>query len=196
MAKYGYSVRAIANYFIGKAAEEGIRIQHIQVQKLCYFAHGWHLALSDGKPLIREPVELWKYGPVYPTLYHELRDYGKNPIQQRIFHVGMSPNGIPTLRVASVRTESDGEEEYAEIMKLLDKIWENYGHFTGLQLSSRAHMKGTPWALIADEYPELGEKQTTIPDDMIFEYFWQLGEKNKSDDAKKAKKSRKKAKKS
>ena len=170
MEKYGYSVRAIANYFIGKAAEEGIRIQHIQVQKLCYFAHGWRLALSDGKPLIREPVELWKYG--------------------------MSPDGTPTLRVASVRAESDSEEEYAETMKLLDKIWENYGHFTGLQLSSRAHMKGTPWALIADEYPELGEKQTTIPDDMIFEYFWQLGEKNKVDDAKKTKKSRKKAKKS
>lgn len=42
-------------------------LDKIKLYKLCYFAHGWHLAWT-GKPLFREELQAWVYGPVSPLL--------------------------------------------------------------------------------------------------------------------------------
>ena len=66
-----YDVRAVANFFLDQAQEEGQKLDHMKLQKLAYIAHGWHLAIT-GEPLFHERVEAWPYGPVIPDLYHEL----------------------------------------------------------------------------------------------------------------------------
>jgi uncharacterized phage-associated protein len=58
-----YPAAAIANEFIKVAKRNGVLLTPMKLQKLVYFAHGWYLALL-GKPLINEPVEAWKFGPV------------------------------------------------------------------------------------------------------------------------------------
>ena len=47
----------------------------MKVQKLVYFAHGWHLGITK-KPLINEQVEAWPYGAVIPSLYDYLKQWG------------------------------------------------------------------------------------------------------------------------
>ncbi|SQG64108.1 uncharacterized phage-associated protein [Corynebacterium renale] len=42
-------------------------LDKIKLYKLCYFAHGWHVAWT-GKPLFREELQAWVYGPVSPLL--------------------------------------------------------------------------------------------------------------------------------
>ena len=37
----------------------------MQVLKLVYYCHAWMLGLY-GRPLIRQPIEAWRYGPVVP----------------------------------------------------------------------------------------------------------------------------------
>ena len=48
--------------------------------KLVYIAHGWHLALENGKSLISEAVMAWKYGHVINSLYQKLKRYGSQDI--------------------------------------------------------------------------------------------------------------------
>ena len=47
---------------------------HKQLQKLCYYAQAWHLALLN-RPLFDEEFQAWIHGPVCPTLYAHYVDY-------------------------------------------------------------------------------------------------------------------------
>src|SRR4051812_24192144 len=72
---------AVANYFIGRAMQEGKALTPMQVIKLTYLAHAWHLAISS-TPLIAATVEAWKFGPVIPSLYRSLKKYGSGTITE------------------------------------------------------------------------------------------------------------------
>ena len=51
-----YDARAIANFFLDKAGEDKQSLDQMKIQKLVYYANGWHLALRSS-PLIDEQVE-------------------------------------------------------------------------------------------------------------------------------------------
>ncbi|MGZ3389845.1 MAG: Panacea domain-containing protein, partial [Isosphaeraceae bacterium] len=74
-----YDARAIANYFLERARREGKALDQMKIQKLVYFANGWHIAIK-GEPLIDEQVEAWRYGPVIQSLRDALREYGDQAI--------------------------------------------------------------------------------------------------------------------
>ena len=40
----------------------------MQLLKLIYVAHGWHLETSSGNPLIQNKIEAWKFGQVIPLM--------------------------------------------------------------------------------------------------------------------------------
>jgi uncharacterized phage-associated protein len=77
-----YDSKAVANYFLDCAQRSSKKLDPMQIQKLVYFAHGWRLA-AIGAALIDEMVEAWRYGPVIPSLYHEFKSFGKNPITRK-----------------------------------------------------------------------------------------------------------------
>ena len=151
------SARAVANYFLRLASQEGKRLTHMQIQKLVYFAHGWNLGIT-GKPLILETVEAWEYGPVIADLYHELKRFGNQPI----YWGADAPPAIPGI--------ADCEDPEA-VRCLLNKIWEVYGEFSGLQLSTMTHEPGTPWAVTREKYPD--RRGVDIDDDLIRTFFEQ-----------------------
>ena len=70
---------AIANSFL----EIGEPIDPMKIQKLVYFAHGWHLGFQE-QPLSVEDAQAWQWGPVFPDLYHEIKGYGRGPITSRL----------------------------------------------------------------------------------------------------------------
>lgn len=120
----------IANYFIQKSFDDGSEITPMKVVKLVYIAHGYHLALTGGAPLIKERVEAWPYGPVIPSLYNAFKKYGRSDIKE----LWEDPE------TGEIELVSD-----PEIKLFLDKIWDAYGHLNGLQLSTLTHQKDTPW---------------------------------------------------
>ena len=63
-----FDPRAVANRLLELGRERQLTIDPMKVQKLIYYAHGWHLALT-GKPLLDRSVEAWQYGPVLPDVY-------------------------------------------------------------------------------------------------------------------------------
>jgi uncharacterized phage-associated protein len=140
---------AIANYFILKAAETNIPLTPMKLIKLVYIAHGWYLALA-GKPLLREPIEAWKYGPVIESLYHAFKRYGNTAL----------PLSAATDAVIT-------DNEHNDITRLLDKVWEKYSKLTAAQLSTITHQPETPWSQV---YNPNG-LNIIIPDDIIRKHY-------------------------
>jgi uncharacterized phage-associated protein len=75
----GHNVLSVANEFIGLAAQNDKFVTPMHLEKLCYMAHGFTLALLD-RPLTRNIIEAWDYGPVYPDLYDSLKMYGSGTV--------------------------------------------------------------------------------------------------------------------
>lgn len=122
----------IANYFLKKSFEEGVEVTPMKLLKLVYIAHGWHLAITDTE-LISEPTEVWKYGPVVPSVYHAFKRYGTSQIRNmELLHPGQKTEYTALL-----------QDQYTS--SFLDKIWDVHKDYTGGQLSHATHQHDTPW---------------------------------------------------
>ena len=154
-----YTPLAAANYLIGKfGGDRGI--EHMKLQKLVYCAHGWWLTAYQD-PFLNDRPEVWKYGPVFSTLYHNLKEFGLRPIrepQRVVFN-----EGPPTI-------DESGDEERA----LLNWIWGQYGHHSALYLSDLTHKEGTPWQVTAKKHNYRVPKHLKSDDELIRDHFRQL----------------------
>lgn len=111
-----FTVFDIANWFLSKES-----MTHKKLQKLCYYAQAWYLALYDEK-LIDGDFEAWIHGPVNPYLYYEYKDYRWNEIRKK--------RKKPSLD----NTTND----------FLERVWATYGDCDGHQLEAFTHEE-TPW---------------------------------------------------
>jgi uncharacterized phage-associated protein len=142
----------VANRFIKLAKRDGKPLTNMQLQKLVYIAHGWSLALL-GRPLIKDLVEAWQWGPVIPSLYHNLSKYGAGVIDQP----------IPTFSSSKL---SPSEES------LIESVWNSYGPLSGPRLSAITHQSNTPWSRIL----KMSGLRSVIPDTLIAEHYRQLND--------------------
>lgn len=157
-----YSPLAIANYFLDKAKAEGKPLSPMKLQKLIYFAHGWHLALYGGKPLLNEQVQAWDYGPVVPSVYHEFKKFGSGRIEQYGTDFDFSKGEIITPRIPL---------DDKQTLALLDKIWEVYGKYTGIQLSNLTHEHNSAWTDVRNDPENGGMRSVGIPNKLIQREF-------------------------
>lgn len=113
----------IANYFLSLINEDdGDTISNMQLQKLVYFAQGFHLALYNNT-LFNEPIEAWTYGPVVPILYHSYKD--------------CTGNAIPKPTEVNLDVYTD------EVRELLNEIHSVYGQYSAWKLSEITHQHPT-----------------------------------------------------
>lgn len=157
-----YPATTIANEFLRKAGSAGSTLTHMQVQKLVYLAHGWHLALTDGDPLIKERVLAWQYGPVIEELYYEFAGFKRDPIDRRFVDLMADKMGLDALFEPSI------SEDDAMARNVIDAVWEGYSHYSGSQLSSLTHQPDTPWDQAQKQH------KSTIRDEVIRDHFRQL----------------------
>lgn len=166
-----YDSSAIANEFLNLAEVDGDSITHMKLQKLVYYAHGWHLAIQK-TPLINERIEAWKFGPVVPSLYHEFKTVGAGPIESRAVAADFQ-DGKLRLYTPYIST-SEGtliaENEFAS--QLVSKIWTQFRRYSAVQLSEATHRPGTPWHQVRTKYGDV--KNLDIPDELIQRYFESL----------------------
>ena len=132
-----YSIFTVANTILEKAVSEDETLTHMKLQKMAYCLHGWHLAILD-TPACVEPVEAWKYGPVWGSLYHALKHNGHDPIRHFIGAAGeiVEQGGHQAVPTATDR----------EFHETLEKVWRKYAPFSANKLSNMTHQPGTPWA--------------------------------------------------
>ena len=130
------------------------------MQKLVYFAHGWHLALFDA-PLLREEVQAWKFGPVISSLYQQFKMYGSGPI--------LRPAVVWTQGVcvpASLEREGSADD-VANAEAVINRVWEQYNPYSASQLTSLTHSPDSPWSVT----PDKEQFEAAIPKSRIAEYF-------------------------
>jgi len=147
-----HDAKAIANYFLQKAWEEGQDIDPMKVQKLVYFAHGWYLAIYD-EALINSRIQAWEYGPVLPTLYEEFKAYGRGPIRELAMDVEFTRTQDGKLEVRTHvhdLRDNAGSEQLVTLRRFLDRIWEVYGQYSAVQLSNMTHVPEGPWAQVTE----------------------------------------------
>ncbi|MEX1039974.1 MAG: type II toxin-antitoxin system antitoxin SocA domain-containing protein [Pirellulaceae bacterium] len=169
-----YSADAIANYFLGRAEQEGKGLTQMQVQKLTFYAHGWYLAL-DGRALIKEDPQLWKYGPVFRSLYSEFKEFGSQEIDRRAleFRFNTTPESPEAFEFfePTIDNEHPDDVDSKLARAVLERVWEMYGGFTSYQLSNMTHAEGEPWRVIRDRLPEKIPPGLHISSEIIKECF-------------------------
>ena len=166
----GHSAKAIANAMLDVAREHGSSVTPLKLQKLVYIAHGWCLGLT-GQPLVTDQLpEAWQYGPVFPSLYHEFKEFGKDPITSRAtdFNIGSS--------LSFDLVEPSVPEEDINTWALLRRVWDQYGKYGGVALSELTHRLGTPWEQVWSSSG--GVKNAVIPEAIVKAHYEQLRTKN------------------
>ncbi|MEM9415892.1 MAG: type II toxin-antitoxin system antitoxin SocA domain-containing protein [Planctomycetota bacterium] len=157
----------LANWFLDRAERDGRSLTLLQVLKLVYIAHGWHLAFLD-EPLVSEQVEAWKHGPVLRSIYRSLAQYGGRPIDGRAMEDVGPDAGQP---IPAYRSD-DGNAE-----ALLTAVWNKYGRMTAGQLYTITHEEGSPWAQTWHEGARYG-RPLVIDNDLIKRHYLEKKKKN------------------
>ena len=113
------------SYFLTLVDEEaGDGLSNLKLQKLVYYAQGFHLAIY-GEPLFSEEIQAWQHGPVVPVLYRSFKQHGSEPIPR-------PEDGI-------------NRDDYPEAVRdLLDEVYSVYGQFSASKLRNMSHEE-TPW---------------------------------------------------
>ena len=132
--------------------------------KVLYFAHAWHLAQFD-RPLIAQPFEAWKYGPVVRVVYDQVKGAGKQPLTALL-------RSFDAKKCAYISTPFDFD---FTLDKFLRDILDFYSQFHAFTLSDLTHEKGSPWDQIWSEAEKKAVPGMVIPNEQIKMWFSQSG---------------------
>lgn len=108
-------------FMLAKAFLSIASMTHKKLQKLCYYAKAWYLALYD-ENIIPEEFQAWVHGAVNPELYRHYSSYGFEKIPKCL-----CTNDIPE-----------------ELISFAHEVYDVYGKYTGDELESINHQED-PW---------------------------------------------------
>lgn len=143
------SVQDVAAYILAKEAP----MSAMKLQKLCYFAYGYHLAWED-RQLFPERFEAWANGPVVYELYD--------------LHRGRF--SLDRGDIAGDPTALDDDERDS-----VNVVLENFRSYSAHELSAMTHREG-PW-LDARERAGVADLQRSneeLRDEEIADFFGAL----------------------
>lgn len=141
----------VAKWFINATdRESGDAITHLKVQKLLYYAQGWHLAHFD-RPLFGDDLQAWAHGPVAATVWNAFRECGYE--------------ALPPQKVTrKVGNEVDG---------FLTSVNDEYGIYTAKRLERMTHEE-SPWMNARGGLPPEARCNTVITLDDMKAHFKSL----------------------
>ena len=156
-----YDARAVANFFLDRGAANGCPVTIMSLLKILYFAHAWHLAKTD-QPLVGQPFEAWKHGPVSRVVYEQFKGLGSKPILDR-------------AKVINVETATFEPASYGNIdpttAKFLEHIFDYYSQYHPYKLSDLTHEEGSPWDSVWTEATRKAVPGMVISNDSIRAWF-------------------------
>lgn len=155
-----HDARAAANFFIDRATRHSMELTVMTLLKVLYFAHAWHLAKYQ-RPLIAQPFEAWKHGPVNRVVYEQLKGLGARPISEKL-----TSFNIENCIFEETPYHFDDETE-----KFLANIFDYYSRFHAFTLSDLTHEEGSPWHTKWSEAEKRAVPGMVIPNELIMKWF-------------------------
>ena len=132
-----YSAVAVANSIIKVAKNKGVNdLTPMKIQKLMYFAQFFYLKNFEDSVLIDDNFVRWRFGPVIPSLYYQLRNYGSNPVDDYIRQ--LSPDYEAIVYMMSKKDSTSWD--------FLDQVFDTFGHLDVISLSALIHRKDSSWS--------------------------------------------------
>lgn len=151
------SAPLIADYIIATVHP----LTPMQINKLAYISHGFTLALKDDI-LFSDKVEAWRYGPVVPSIYYMLRDYGGGYVLALQYCGTMKHDSEMPSRLEFLKKIIPEHHR-----NIIDDVLKKYGKFSGPGLSTITHEEGTPW----HQCYKAGKLGTEIPNSITKKYY-------------------------
>ncbi|MCQ2084812.1 MAG: DUF4065 domain-containing protein [archaeon] len=140
----------VADFFIDLCKDSKHPMTNLRLNKMLYFAQGWHLA-TYGTPLFSDPIQAWDKGPVIPTIYHANKKYHSK--------------AIPVLQNPGYLRKFDG----SNINTFLVDVYNQYEFRSTQSLVSETHAEDSPWKMVFD-----GTLNKEIPQELIQKHFSEL----------------------
>lgn len=151
------SAMDVAKYIIAtfyskdKEIDEGVSegISNLKLQKLLYFCQAFALA-KQGRPMFKEELYAWKYGPVVKEVYEAYKEHKNNPL----------PEPAATANDTAL---SDTDKE------IVDEMLETFSGYSAIRLMNITHSH-KPWKNL-EKKVEKGERDIIIPQKAIKKYY-------------------------
>ncbi|USQ96514.1 type VI toxin-antitoxin system SocA family antitoxin [Caulobacter sp. RL271] len=135
-----HDARGVANLLLFFAAEAGVALTNLSLQKLVYFAHGL-MVVRHGRPLVDGYFEAWEYGPVHPLLYASFKSAGRGVLTQRAVK--------RDLRTGVTQVAAPPEDP--ESRAVVEDVFRALGRQSSTRLVNLSHAKGGPWHEVVNE---------------------------------------------
>lgn len=127
------TVEQVADYFIDTSIKwKEDYVTNLRLQKLVYYAQAWFIQRHN-KPLFKDDLKKYQFGPVCEKLYRKYAGYGDQPI-------------ITTSPSYSINVFT------AEELETLNDVMYEYGKYSTPALVNRSHRSSEPWSKIQTEY--------------------------------------------
>jgi uncharacterized phage-associated protein len=119
-----HAALSIAKFFLAiPDKDSGELISNLKIQKLLYYAQGYHVALHGvARPLFTDRLYAWKHGPVVKNVYNHYASYKSGALPQAKFVTAMEPN----------------------TREFLNEIYRTYGKYSAWALREMTHREA-PW---------------------------------------------------
>ena len=134
---------------------ESVLVCPLRLQKFLYYCQGWALGLT-GRPLFRQPLEAWTYGPVVADVYEAFR--GKRD--------GINPEQAGEPRCDLPPAES----------ALVEMVWREYARYTPRQLVEMTHAEPA-WCEARNGLPPDAPSSEPLSHATMTTYFRDLARK-------------------
>lgn len=126
-----YTATIIANNVLQRAFRDKVEVSPMKLQKILYFVAAEY-AKRTNRPLLAEPFQPWRYGPVLRSVYSEFKPFGGNPIR------GYAKDAQGQAFVM--------EERYdPELADALNAVWDRTRNRSAVDLSRITHKEGSAW---------------------------------------------------
>ena len=130
-----YFAVSVANSIIKLAKARNITdLTPMKLQKLMYFAQFWYVKKFN-KFLINDWFSRWEFGPVIPSIYHQLKYYGSNPVNNYIWLLSANNEAIVYMI-----------DNNPNAWDFLNEVLDAYGNLDGVSLLAITQHDNSAWS--------------------------------------------------
>lgn len=125
------SPTVLCNNILLRGMNDHQKITPMKLQKLMYFVCRDYTKRFCASP-ISEQFEVWRHGPVLPSVYSEFKAFGANPITE------FARDALGNAFMVS-------EKDNPELAEIINAVWAKYRTKTGIELSQITHQPQSAW---------------------------------------------------